>query len=170
MNTTNVSFGFTANEAATFQCSWDGAAYASCTSPDSRNLANGAHTFAVKAKDASNNEDATPATRSFTVSTGPPPDTTPPNTTITKAPAAKIKARKLPVSVSFSFTASEPGSTFKCGIDGKAAVACASPAKYDLGKGKHTFKVFATDSSANVDASPATASVEVAKKKKRRRH
>jgi len=171
VNTSSVSFAFSATEnPATFQCKWDNEAYSACASPSSRNLADGPHTFSVKAKDASNNEDLTAATRSFTVSTGPPPDTTPPNTSITKAPASMIKSKKLPVDASFSFSSSEGGSTFKCSIDGKAASTCTSPAKFSLGKGKHTFSVYATDSSGNVDATPATATVTVKKKKKKRRH
>ena len=170
VNTSSVSFGFTANETSTFQCKWDSEAYSACTTPSSRTLADGLHTFSVKAKDTSNNEDLTPATRSFTVSTGPPPDTTPPNTTITKAPAESIKSRKLPVDVSFSFSSSEGGSTFKCSFDGKSASPCTSPKKYSADKGSHTFSVYATDSSGNPDATPATATVKVKKKRKRHRH
>ena len=81
-----------------------------------------------------------------------------------------IKSKKLPVDASFSFSSSEGGSTFKCSIDGKAASTCTSPKKYSLGKGEHTFSVYATDSSGNADATPATATVTVKKKKKKRHH
>jgi hypothetical protein len=67
----NASFVFGASERATFECSLDGAAYASCTAPlGLAGLADGSHTFAVRATDAAGNVDPTPATRSWTVRSG----------------------------------------------------------------------------------------------------
>src|SRR5215207_1589668 len=52
---------------STFQCSLDGAAFASCASPkDYTGLSEGSHTFEVKATDAAGNTDTTPASRSWT--------------------------------------------------------------------------------------------------------
>ena len=54
----------------TFECSLDGDAFASCSSPKSyTGLSEGSHTFSVKATDAAGNTDATPASRSWTVGT-----------------------------------------------------------------------------------------------------
>jgi hypothetical protein len=51
-----ASFTFSADEPAAFQCRLDGAAFTSCASPKSYSgLANGSHTFAVRAIDPSNN-------------------------------------------------------------------------------------------------------------------
>jgi DNA-binding beta-propeller fold protein YncE len=52
----------------TFDCSLDGAAFAACTSPRLLSLlANGSHTFRVRAKDTAGNIDPTPATTTWTV-------------------------------------------------------------------------------------------------------
>lgn len=69
----SASFGFSSEAGATFECKLDGpgtttGTYGSCTSPKGySSLANGSYTFSVRAKDAANNTDATPATRAFTV-------------------------------------------------------------------------------------------------------
>jgi hypothetical protein len=64
----NVSLSFTATEAATFECSMDGGVYSPCTSPKAYNaLAEGAHTFKVRAADLVGNQDMTPAQRAFQV-------------------------------------------------------------------------------------------------------
>jgi hypothetical protein len=57
-----------ATEAATFQCSLDGAFFASCTSPTSQSdLAQGDHSFRVRAVDAAGNTDSSPATHNWRV-------------------------------------------------------------------------------------------------------
>lgn len=60
---TSASFVFSATEAeSTFQCSLDGAAFAICAAPHTySNLGGGGHSFAVRARDAAGNVDATPA-------------------------------------------------------------------------------------------------------------
>ena len=61
---------------ATFQCRVDGGQFATCTSPfTTAALAQGAHTFEVRALDAAGNADPTPASRAFTIDTAAP-DTT----------------------------------------------------------------------------------------------
>ena len=66
------TFQFSASESSsTFECSVDGGVFAPCSSPYTTPLlAEGAHTFAVRATDAADHSDPTPATRSFTVSAG----------------------------------------------------------------------------------------------------
>ena len=72
-STATPTYTFTASEApASFQCRVDGAPFAACSSPHTTTpLANGVHTFSVRAIDAAGNTDATPAQRSTTVCTGP---------------------------------------------------------------------------------------------------
>ena len=69
---TAPSFTFAAEAGATFECKLDTPAgagsYAACTSPPAyTTTVNGAYTFSVRASDAAGNTDATPATRSFTI-------------------------------------------------------------------------------------------------------
>ena len=61
---------YTSDRGSTFECKLDGGVYSACTSPKTMgHLADGPHTFYVRAKDASGNLDPTPASRSFTVRT-----------------------------------------------------------------------------------------------------
>jgi hypothetical protein len=108
----------------------------------------------VRATDAAGNIDASPATRSFTVDTGTPPDdTTAPDTSITSGPTGTTSM----TSASFVFAATESGSTFACRLDGGAYATCASPKAYtNLTNGSHTFSVRATDAAGNTDASPTS--------------
>jgi hypothetical protein len=71
---TEASFGFSSSESgSTFQCRLDSGSWATCTSPKSYSgLATGPHSFEVRATDAANNTDATPAVRSWTVSNPAP--------------------------------------------------------------------------------------------------
>jgi hypothetical protein len=147
-NQTSASFAFGSSEAgSSFECSLDGAAFASCTSPESYSaLAEGAHNFQVRATDAVGNTDATPASHSWAV------DQTAPETTILAGPTDPTTE----TSASFSFSASEGSSTFACSLDGAAYSPCTSPQDYaGLGPGSHLFEVRATDGSGNTDASPA---------------
>lgn len=62
------TFAFSGSERGTFQCSLDGATFAACTSPRTTgSLANGFHTFKVRAKDRAGNVDPTPASHRFEV-------------------------------------------------------------------------------------------------------
>jgi len=92
-------------------------------------------------------------------------DTAAPETTITAGPKPKSKSK----SASFDFSSSEPGSTFQCKLDNGPFEACTSPKAYSgLKKGSHTFSVRATDAVANVDATPATQTWTVKKKRKKK--
>src|SRR5829696_99740 len=155
VSSASASFGFSSSEAgSTFQCSLDGAAFASCASPkDYTGLSDGSHTFEVKANDAAGNVDGTPATRTWTVNTASPPDTTAPETTINDGPSGTVKQNN----ATFYFSSNEANSTFECKLDGGAFGACSSPKKYTgLANGSHTFSVRATDAASNTDATPAT--------------
>ncbi len=82
----------------------------------------------------------------------PKTDVTAPQTRITKRPPNKTRRQR----VRFKFTSSEPGSSFECKRDGRRYRSCTSPKKLrGLSEGKHRFKVRATDSAGNTDATPA---------------
>jgi hypothetical protein len=100
------------------------------------------------------------------VSDAPPVDTNPPDTRITSHPKKKLKIRspKRKAKATFGFDSTEAGSTFECRIDAKPFARCASPGKYKLRKGKHTFEVVATDAAGNRDATPARFKVKVVRK------
>jgi len=65
----DTSITFSSNEAeSNFSCQLDGDGFSTCTSPKTLSgLSNGSHTFEVKATDAADNTDATPARRTWTV-------------------------------------------------------------------------------------------------------
>jgi|GEM_PF-6114826 len=145
-----AQFTFSSSEnPSTFECRLDGAAFAPCASGVAyAGLASGPHAFEVRAIDAADNADATPASRAWTV------DVTPPDTIITSMPPATTLLRA--ASFSFAFTVPEAGS-FQCSLDGAAFAACASPRQYTgLATGPHTFAVRALDALGNADATPAT--------------
>jgi hypothetical protein len=144
------TFRFASSQAgSTFACRVDAGAFSACSSPETlAALADGSHTFRVRATDAAGNTDTTPAVRTFTV------DTQAPNTTITSGPSGNTTDR----TPTFRFSSSEPtGATFQCRLDSAAFSACSSPKTYStLAFGSHTFRVHAIDAAGNVDPSPAT--------------
>ncbi len=70
-SSTSGSFAFSSSESgSTYGCRLDADAWASCSSPKAyASLADGSHTFSVRATDAAGNVDASAATRTWTVST-----------------------------------------------------------------------------------------------------
>src|SRR5262245_26791937 len=85
----------------------------------------------------------------------PPADTAAPQTTITRHPKKRLAARRARIRVSFAFRASEAGSSFRCRLDRRAWSTCDSPKRYRVKRGKHVFKVRATDAAGNTDPTPA---------------
>jgi RHS repeat-associated protein len=145
----DVSFSFTSTESeSTFECQMDGGAYGSCASPkDYKALAEGSHTFKVRAIDNVGNQDPTPAERTFTV-------IDPPETTITSPRPTYTSHEKFPI----TFTTDEPsGAWFECRLDTGPYKVCSSPDSLlsTVDSGWHTFYVRAYDSVGNVDPTAA---------------
>ena len=160
---TTPTFDLVSDEpSSTFECRVDGGAFSPCGTPfTTATLTDGSHTVEARATDQSGNTDPSPASRTLTV------DTTPPETTITGAPKAKIKTKKKRVRLSFSFAADEAG-TFECSLDGDPFSGCSSPFTARVGKGLHSFEVRATDATGNADQSPDSARTKVKRKRRRR--
>jgi len=143
-----ASFSFSSEANATFACKLGSDSWRPCASPKTyTGLADGAHTFSVRATDPAGNTDATATTRSWTV------DATPPQTTLdASGPSGRTKN----TSASFRFS-SEANAKFECKLDSGPWAACASPKVLSgLSNGSHTFRVRAIDAAGNTDASPAT--------------
>lgn len=93
-----------------------------------------------------------------TLGTIDPPDTTPPQTTITQGPSGTVNY----TNATFFFTSSEPASTFEVKMDSGDWQTATSPKVYTgLSDGAHTFQVRATDPSGNTDATPASQSFTI---------
>ncbi len=141
----------------TFDCSLDGAAFTICASPQTYSgLADGSHSFQVRAVDLAGNVDPTPATYGWVVNTIVP-DTTPPDTTIDSGPPDPSDTAS--AAFTFSGTDNVGGggvAGFACSLDSAAFAACTSPQTYsNLAIGSHTFQVRAVDAAGNVDPTPA---------------
>ena len=136
---------------AGYQCRLDGGAWEQCPTgivgKSYTGLADGSHTFEVRAIDAAGNADATPASRTWTV------DTVAPDTQIDSAPKTFTSSR----AAAFTFSG-DPGAgsaiaSYECRLDGGAWGACASYS--GLADGLHNFEVRAVDAAGNRDGSPA---------------
>jgi len=140
------TFAFSSEPDAELACRVDGAVFAACESPFTTvTLADGAHTFEVRATDAAGNSSV--ASRAFAV------DTAVPQTIVDSAPPETTQS----TSATFAFSSSEAGSTFECALDGAAFAACTSPREYTgLAVGPHEFRVLTIDAAGNRDPSPAT--------------
>lgn len=132
------TFVFGAAGAVSFECRRENEEFAPCTSPRSyAGLAEGPHEFAVRAKDAAGNVDATPAIESFTI------DLTNPTLAITSEPGIATND----VTPSFGFDA-ESGTTVQCSLDQGTPVWVPCAATYTsapLPDGDYTFRVRAID-------------------------
>ena len=154
-NSTTATFAFTSSYPdAIFLCCRDFAVCGECKSPKIyEGVALGYHNFQVQAHDAAGNYGLTKGA-SWTII-----DTTPPEVTIVTRP---VNPSNSPIAA-FTFTASEPDSTFQCSLDASDYAACASPKIYPgLAEGAHVFTVLATDPSGNTAASPASYTWSVA--------
>lgn len=150
-----ATFEFTATEVSTFTCRLDGAVWSECKSPMTYSgLAQGAHSFEVRATDVAGNTDPYPAWTSFSVEG--------PNTQVTSGPTGTIRA----TSAMFEFVSSQAVAYYECSLDKAAWQRCASPATVDglATDASHTFEVRAVNSEGLHDSTPAgrTFTVEAA--------
>jgi hypothetical protein len=178
-----AAFTYEANESgSSFECALDSAPFAGCPSSgvSYEGLANGSHSFQVRAKDPSGNIDPTPAGYSFTIvlqvapvvqapaalppATQAPPPTphsaAAPVTTITQKPAAKTHDR----TPTFRFHSTPPGASYQCKLDSAPYKTCHSPyTTAPLKPGHHTLKVRAVASDKR-DPTPASFAFRVVRR------
>ncbi len=147
-NSQNASFAFSCNEGScSFECKLDGRDWTACAgAAQYYSLAEGIHSFQVRAKDPANNLDPTPASYSFRV------DTIDPDTFIALNPPNPSPTR----SAGFGFNGNEENCSFECRMDLGQWSDCSSPINYSgLNPGAHSFEARAMDSAGNLDPSPA---------------
>lgn len=144
----SASFAFAAAKPMVgYECRIDGGAWAACTSPlNLAAVADGPHTFAVRARDRYGIVEPVPSAYGWTVDTSAPD---------TLALAILPSAVTPNATVSF---ASEPGMRFQCAAGG-AWAACTSPVEAPPGT---QISVRALDGAGNVDPTPATLAVPAA--------
>ena len=150
--TTNASFSFTGESGASFLCSLDNpapGAFTACSSAKSYSgVAQGAHTFYVKARDAAGNTGPS-ASRAWQVDSIAPP-----------APVLTDKPDDPNGSAisTFTWTDAEAGVTFECSIEnGAYQPGCSSPFTFEVivdtsNNGQHQFAVQAVDAAGNRSA------------------
>jgi len=146
-NQTSAAFAYTDARSVTFLCSLDGGAYAGCGNGTSGSttyagpLADGVHTFLVKAQQGGSAASSADS-RTWTVDATPPPAPS-----FTETPSSPTTEKK----ATFRFGDSEAGVTFQCRLDAGSYAKCGSPRKYsNLGEGPHTFCVQALDRAGNL--------------------
>jgi hypothetical protein len=173
-SSSTASFTYESNEAgSTFECSLDSGAFVSCPAAGISyfSLANGSHSFQVRAIDPSANVDPTPAGYSFAIEVEgspipasppilPPPPPGRPQTTISAKPPTKTQDR----TPTFRFRSDEAGAAFQCRVDGKPFRPCHSPfTTKSLSLGRHTIEIRAIDGGL-ADPTPARFSFKVVRR------
>jgi hypothetical protein len=153
VSTSSVAFAFTSSLDGGFQCRLDGGPWTACSPPQAySDLADGPHSFEVRALNRPLNPDPTPAVANFTVRTHFPPETA-----IVSGPSGTIATD----AAIFGFESDQAG-TFECRLDSdddSAWAPCASPQlSSNLDDGAHDFEVRAVNEAGEPDPTPAAAS------------
>ena len=146
VESSSVSFAFSADEAATFSCIIDGKASAKCQSPvHYAGLADGNHVLRLDATDTAGN-DAADVSREFHVKARPP------ETEIKFGPNPRVASS----AAEFAFSGDEELSGFECALDGEPFEECDEELELTgLAEGPHTLLVRAVDLADKRDPTPA---------------
>ena len=182
----NASFTYESNELeSTFECKLDGGAFVGCDPVGVTyfGLANGPHSFQVRAMDAVGNLDDSPASYNWDVAVPafePPPILPPPLPELASAAAPPRKAPQTILTAkpgavtrdrtpSFRFRSNVAGATFGCKVDRGAFRSCSSPfTTKTLSFGPHAVQIRAVVG-GTADPTPAKSSFRIAKPKGRGR-
>ena len=160
-SSTTAAFEFEANYPSTLECRLDAASFAPCATPASqriRGLAEGSHTFAVRATDLLGNVEPSPASRSWIV------DVTAPLDVALVQPASG--AADLPASPLFGWSPTTDDLTgvdrYELWVDAvlsrtvpaaSCGATCSATPEQPLGDGAHSWQVRAVDGAGNVAVS-----------------
>jgi hypothetical protein len=143
---TTAQFSFVSSEGgSSFRCRLDGGAWAACSSPRTyAGLAQGQHTFRVRATDAVGNVDPTPASRSFTVAQAA-------RTRVIQRPPKRLRVTGRRAEVGFGFSGPDETVAYLCRLDGgswheRHAETAAFEIRATRRWRKHTFEVTSIDS------------------------
>ncbi len=171
-----ATFAYASDEpGSSFECSLDGAPFAPCaaTGVTYDGLADGPHTFRVRAIDASRNRnvDQTPAAYTFSVAARREPPREPPHEeaprTLQTSLVGRPPKRTFDRTPTFRFRASVLGASFRCALDRGRFKPCRSPFTTPrLRPGRHTLAVRAVTRDA-ADPTPAKVTFKVLKRKVR---
>ena len=169
VGSTSAEFGFSSDQGdATFQCKLDGGTFEACASPksvpDEGALAEGTHTFEVRAVDTAGGADPTPASRTWTVD-----DTTAPIAPVITSPAVNSFDTDGTITLSgtaesnstvevFEATASGDISKGTTPIDASGAW---TKTLSSVSDGSHTYTAKATDASGNTSSASNSVTVTV---------
>ena len=142
----NATFTFSADQFnTTFECSLDLALFTACTSPHTYNdIAEGDHTFQVRAVHPIGIPDQDPAIHEWTIDLVPETflDVAPPSQTLN------------PIAM-FLWRSNEGFATFECALDSPVFSSCPGDGQFlDLLVGSHVLRVRAVDPAGNVDPTP----------------
>ncbi len=151
-NSLSANFSFVGSDSgggsiAGYECALDAGSYASCTSPKNySSLADGAHTFKVRATDTAGNIGSA-TTYVWTV------DTTTPMASISSYPDSVTNQ----TSATFVFAATAPSggsiTGYECQLNTGGWSSCSSPKTYNsLVQGSYVFEVRSIDNNANISA------------------
>lgn len=147
-NSTSATIEFTSNEPGTFEGRLDSGVFGTVTSPvNLTTVAEGTHTYEVRAKDAAGNVDPSPASVTWIVDRTAPMITTPGNIEVeTTSLSGKV--------VTFSLGASDA-------VDTSPSVVAAPPSGTRFPIGTTTVNVTATDDAGNQSTASFTVTVNL---------
>jgi uncharacterized protein (TIGR03382 family) len=147
-SSTSATFTFGSNErGVSYECSLDGGSFVACSyTVTFTGLGSGNHTLLVRARDAAEAVDPTPASHTWGV------DQSAPDTYFEVLPRVLTG----PSNATFDFGSNESPVTYECSVDGHSFWDCGDPTTlpYQVG-GIHRLEVRAKDLAGNVDPTPA---------------
>lgn len=145
---TSATFDFKSNESSsTYERRLDGGAWQAVTAPETiAGLAEGNHTYDVRAIDPAGNIDPSAASYPWTIDSGDP------ETSIVFAPPTTSVSSD----ATFMFTSSQSGSSFEHQLDGGGWQTATTPDIYTgISDGSHAYEVRAIGPTGNIDSTPA---------------